>query len=100
VVAPRHLEILRLYAEGKTRAEIGAELYIAPVTVMNRLAEVRSILGAENSTHAVTICIARGLLCVDHRSERVYIPRPIDQGPQSAEGHDLPYAHADAIFAG
>jgi DNA-binding CsgD family transcriptional regulator len=78
VLARRHLEALELYAIGMTRAEIGMELFIAPTTVMNRLAEAREILGAENSTHAVTLCLARGYLCVDHRTERLYVPRPID----------------------
>lgn len=75
----RHLDVLRLYAMGMTRHEIGADLFLSPHTVMNYLAEARQILGAMNSTHAVTLCIARGHLCVDHRTELVYVPRPLDE---------------------
>jgi DNA-binding CsgD family transcriptional regulator len=79
-LSPRHVDVLRLYALGMTRRQIGEELIISPITVMNHLAQAREILGARNSVHAVTICIARGHLCIDGRdgSAKVYAPRPLE----------------------
>lgn len=74
----RQLEILALHAEGLTRQEIGARLFLSPWTVRNQIVAVRERLGAENTLQALAICIARGYLCVDGRTERVYIPQPID----------------------
>lgn len=78
-LSPRHLDVLRLYALGMTRAEIGVELIISRHTVMDHLRQACQILGAENSVHAVTICLARGYLCADGRRHvvDVYVPTPI-----------------------
>lgn len=78
MLTPRQLEVLSLYAIGMTHDEIASELIIAPVTVMTHLRTIRERLDAKNSAHAVTLCIARGYLCVDHRTERLYVPRPLD----------------------
>jgi DNA-binding CsgD family transcriptional regulator len=92
VLTPRQLEVLSLYAVGKTHVEIGSELFISQNTVMTHLRDAREALGAENSTHAVTLCVARGLLCIDRRTESAYVPRPIDAEP-SVEDYDLGYSH-------
>lgn len=81
MLSERQLQILSLYAVGLTHEKIGAELFISPLTVMNKLKQIREELGARNSTHAVTIAVARGLLCVDHRREIAYIPAPLDTEP-------------------
>jgi len=75
---PRHVKALELYALGLTRAEIGSQMNYSEITVKTYLRQARVILGARNSVHAVVICIARGILAVDARSERVYAPRPFD----------------------
>jgi DNA-binding CsgD family transcriptional regulator len=73
------LEILVLHAAGLDRREIGVEMMISPLTVRNQIVSLRKRLRAENTPQALAICIARGYLCVDGRTERVYIPQPIDQ---------------------
>lgn len=37
LLSPRHLQILQLIADGKTRREIAQELYISPHSVKNTL---------------------------------------------------------------
>lgn len=76
--APRHLRVLALIAIGRTRAEAAGDLFLSPITVRNYLQDVCEILEARNSVHAVTLCLARGYLCVDHRDGSVYVPEPID----------------------
>jgi DNA-binding CsgD family transcriptional regulator len=76
--AQRHLKVLRLYAQGLTRRDIAAELFLSPMTVRAYLSQVCEILDARNSVHAVTICLARGYLCVDGRTGDVYVPVPLE----------------------
>lgn len=61
-LSERHLEVLRLAAHGYTAQQIGSKLFISFRTVRAHLREIRDRLGAQNTTHAVAICIARGLL--------------------------------------
>ena len=76
--APRHLKALALYAQGLTREEVGRELIVSPETVKAYLSQACELLDARNSRHAVTLCIARGYLCVDCRTETAYVPAPLD----------------------
>lgn len=62
---PRQLTIIALCARGKSREEIGRALYISPWTVKVDLDRLREYIGARNVTHAVSICIVRGLLVVE-----------------------------------
>jgi DNA-binding CsgD family transcriptional regulator len=61
----RQLEIIQLYAVGKTREEIADELYLSRNTVKWYLADLRERLGARNTVHAVVLCISAGYLHVD-----------------------------------
>lgn len=76
--APRHLKVLARYAIGMTFAEIAGELVLSPITVRNYFEQACDVLEARNSVHAVTICLARGYLCVDHRDGSVYVPAPFE----------------------
>lgn len=67
---PAQLEVLRLKAQGQTYEEIGAALFISRSTVRNHLVDARNILDALDTTHAVVICIAMGLID-PHASEPV-----------------------------
>jgi DNA-binding CsgD family transcriptional regulator len=71
------LEILIRAASGMTREEIARDLGYSPWYVKDLFAEARSTLGARNITHAITICLARGYLCVDGRAESLFKPDPI-----------------------
>lgn len=59
----RQLTILVMCARGHSRDEIGRELYIAPRTVKQDLDDLREGLEARNVTHALSICVVRGLVC-------------------------------------
>jgi len=59
---PREKEILRLAAAGKTTAEIGAVLYLAPGTIKHHLLELFEKLGAPNRAAAVHAARRLGVL--------------------------------------
>jgi DNA-binding NarL/FixJ family response regulator len=60
--APRETEILRLAAAGKTNAEIGATMFLAPGTVKHHLIELFDKLGAPNRAAAVHAARRLGVL--------------------------------------
>lgn len=62
---PRQLKMICLCARGLYRDEIGLQLYVSQWTVKMDLDRLRATLGARNIPHALTICIARGLLRVE-----------------------------------
>jgi len=47
-LSPRELEVARLVAQGRTNAEVAAELFIAAGTVKNHLAGIQQKLGVRN----------------------------------------------------
>jgi DNA-binding NarL/FixJ family response regulator len=57
------MEILRLAAAGKTNAEIGATMYLAPGTIKHHLIDVFDKLGAPNRAAAVHAARRLGVLC-------------------------------------
>jgi DNA-binding CsgD family transcriptional regulator len=60
----REKEILRLAAAGKTNAEIGATLFLAPGTIKHHLIELFDKLGAPNRAAAVHAALRLGVLPV------------------------------------
>ncbi len=60
----RQLQVLRLFAMGRTSIEIAAELGISVSTVEAHLSGARKSLGAKNSTHAVYLTCKKGLMAV------------------------------------
>jgi DNA-binding CsgD family transcriptional regulator len=60
----RQLQVLRLFAMGRTSIEIAAELGISVSTVEAHLSGARESLGAKNSTHAVYLACKKGLVAV------------------------------------
>ena len=58
----RETEILRLIAEGKDNAEIGAALYISPRTVKNHISSLLTKLQIENRIQAAVYAVRRGLV--------------------------------------
>jgi two-component system, NarL family, response regulator DesR len=59
---PREKEILRLAAAGKTNAEIGATMFLAPGTIKHHLIELFEKLGAPNRAAAVHTARRLGVL--------------------------------------
>lgn len=59
-----------------TRQEIAREMHVSPWTVKEWFDNMRNLLCARNLPQAIALCIARGYLCVDGRTEKVYIPEP------------------------
>ncbi len=58
----RELEVLRLIAQGKSNATVGADLTITEGTVKLHVNSILSKLAANDRTHAVIIALRRGLL--------------------------------------
>ena len=58
----REIEILRLIAEGKDNAEIGAALYISPRTVKNHISSLLAKLQIENRIQAAVYAVRTGLV--------------------------------------
>lgn len=70
----QQLEILALYAAGHNFHRIGELIFLSEHTVKYHLTELRRAVGAGSNTHALVLCIARGYLCVDGRSDEVFVP--------------------------
>jgi DNA-binding NarL/FixJ family response regulator len=54
--------VLRLVAEGRTNAQIGADLYMSPKTASVHVTHILRKLGATNRTEAATVAERSGLL--------------------------------------
>ncbi len=61
-LSPRQKAVLALAAGGCTNRDIALRLGLKVRTVRHYLAEARRRLGASNTTHAVAIAVARGLI--------------------------------------
>ncbi len=61
-LSERELEILRKVAEGKSNKEIGAALFLAEVTIRNRLVQIYAKLGAADRAQATYVAMQRGLI--------------------------------------
>lgn len=57
-LTPRELEIVELVAEGKTNAQVAAQLWVAPSTVKKHLEHVYEKLGVRGRTAAATLARA------------------------------------------
>jgi two-component system, NarL family, nitrate/nitrite response regulator NarL len=65
---PIELEVLSLFAKGKTTEEIGAALNLHKGAVQNHLRVVTRKLGASNRVHAAVIAAEMGLIKTFKRS--------------------------------
>jgi DNA-binding NarL/FixJ family response regulator len=61
-VTDREIEVLRLLAQGKTNAQIAADLVISQNTVKTHIKNTMKKLGASNRAEAVNIAIQKGIL--------------------------------------
>lgn len=64
-LSERHLEVLRLMADGLTDIQIGHELHIAVGTVANHTMAIYARLGARNRAHAVALAFRLRMLKVE-----------------------------------
>jgi DNA-binding CsgD family transcriptional regulator len=62
LLTARRLEVLRLAANGHTNAEIAKQLWIAEDSVKSHMRLAYEQLGARDRTHAIAICLVRGLI--------------------------------------
>jgi DNA-binding NarL/FixJ family response regulator len=58
----REWAVLKLIVGGRTNAEIGAELFLAPKTIERHVATITHKIGARNRAHLVAVAIGRGLV--------------------------------------
>jgi len=58
----REREVLELVAEGLTNAEIGARLYMSPLTAKTHVSRILTKLGARDRVHLVVIAYESGLV--------------------------------------
>jgi DNA-binding NarL/FixJ family response regulator len=61
-LTPRELEVLQRVAQGRSNAQIGADLFIAEATVKTHLLRIFAKLEVDDRTRAVTVAIERGIL--------------------------------------
>lgn len=61
-LSPREIEVLRWLAQGEGPKQIAHRLRITVRTCEHYVASARRKLGARNSTHAVAIAMAAGML--------------------------------------
>lgn len=61
----RQLSVLALWSSGSTHDEIGVALHMPTPTVRKDIYALRETVGARSVTHAVAICVARGILFID-----------------------------------
>lgn len=59
-LSPTETRILALSAVGLTAAEVGEACHLATETVKSHAKRTKQKLGARNTTHAVTLALARG----------------------------------------
>lgn len=55
-------EVLELVAEGYTWQEIAGKLFLSHHTVRAHMTNLKKVLGAKTSPHAVTVAFRRGIL--------------------------------------
>jgi DNA-binding NarL/FixJ family response regulator len=63
-LTPREIQVLGLVAHGNRNKQVAAHLSIADETVRMHMKNILGKLGANDRTHAVTIALARGMLCL------------------------------------
>lgn len=61
----RQVEILHLASYGLTNGEIGQRLYLSEDTIKTHVRRARQALGARDRTHAVRLCLERGVFDLD-----------------------------------
>jgi DNA-binding NarL/FixJ family response regulator len=61
----REIDVLRLIATGNANKQIADHLSIGEATVKSHVTNILSKLGANDRTHAVTIGLKRGIICLD-----------------------------------
>lgn len=61
----RQVQILRMVANGLTNAAIGEALGIGEESVKTHMQKALRKLGVRDRTHAVTVCLALGVLSLD-----------------------------------
>lgn len=67
-LSERQIEVLGLAALGWTDSEIAQRLYISVHTARAHLQAIRERMGARNTTHAVAMALAAGVIEVDAHS--------------------------------
>ncbi|MFI8962089.1 LuxR C-terminal-related transcriptional regulator [Streptomyces sp. NPDC053493] len=67
-LTPHQLHVLRMVAEGRTHAQIAAELVVTPKGATAAVNRVLAKLGAANAPHAVLLACQAGIL--DGRPQR------------------------------
>jgi DNA-binding NarL/FixJ family response regulator len=60
----RELEVLRLVASGHANKEISARLSINEETTKTHIKNILAKLGAKDRTHAVSLGLKRGIICL------------------------------------
>jgi DNA-binding NarL/FixJ family response regulator len=61
-LTPRELEVLQLVADGRSNKVVGTSLGISEDTVKAHMKSILAKLDARDRTHAVAICLRRGIL--------------------------------------
>ncbi|MEM3433679.1 MAG: response regulator transcription factor, partial [Candidatus Methanomethyliaceae archaeon] len=68
LLSDRELQVLLLFAQGKTTREVADSLYVSPKTVESYRARIRRKLGLRNPAEYLTFALSHGLM--DHPETR------------------------------
>ena len=60
-LSPREIEVLRLIVDGRTNAEIAAELYLSERTVHRHVSNILTKLGVRSRTAAAILAVQHKL---------------------------------------
>lgn len=64
-LSAREVEVIEAVADGLTNAEIGALLYLSPITVKDHLSRIQPKLRARNRAHVAALAIRCGVIPMD-----------------------------------
>jgi DNA-binding NarL/FixJ family response regulator len=64
-LSQREVEVLQMFADGRSTVEVGQQLYISAKTVKNHLASIYEKLDARDRTQAVLQAVRRGIIRLD-----------------------------------
>ena len=64
-LSERHMDVLRLAADGLTDIQIGQALHISVGTVASHMTAIYARMGAHNRAHAVALAFRRKMLTIE-----------------------------------
>ena len=64
-LTPRQVDVLTMFANGRSQKQIGRTLHCSPRTVRSHIVKAGVKLGARNKMHVIALAVARGFVVVE-----------------------------------